>query len=312
MRCGVIGTGALGRGIVASLARAGLPGARARPRRGAAAAGGARRRRGGRVGRRAVAAGCGRDPPDPARLARDLRGRGRDRRRPRRRQRRRSSSAPSRPRRRSSSAGGSPRAASTCSTARSAAGPSRAEAGELAVMVGGDPAVVRARPAGARRDRQRRRPRRAARARPDREAREQPDGRRDRRGRSPRGSRSRPRPAPTSQRVHEAIAGGSGSSWILREWVPETVFADDYARRFSLDLMCKDMRHHQRVRRRSSGVPVPGRRGRARRVRARRGAGATATTTSAARSSCTPRRRAPISAARALTARHLSCHMQQW
>jgi 3-hydroxyisobutyrate dehydrogenase-like beta-hydroxyacid dehydrogenase len=43
------------------------------------------------------------------------------------------------------------------------------------------------------------------------------------------------------QRVSEAIAGGSGSSWILREWVPETVFAGDYTRRFSLDLMCKDM-----------------------------------------------------------------------
>jgi 2-hydroxy-3-oxopropionate reductase len=43
------------------------------------------------------------------------------------------------------------------------------------------------------------------------------------------------------KRVAEAIGGGSGSSWILREWVPETVFAGDYARRFSLDLMCKDM-----------------------------------------------------------------------
>jgi 2-hydroxy-3-oxopropionate reductase len=43
------------------------------------------------------------------------------------------------------------------------------------------------------------------------------------------------------QRVAEAIGGGSGSSWILREWIPETLFAGDYARRFSLDLMCKDM-----------------------------------------------------------------------
>ena len=41
--------------------------------------------------------------------------------------------------------------------------------------------------------------------------------------------------------VCEAIAGGSGSSWILREWIPETVFRGDYARRFSLDLMLKDM-----------------------------------------------------------------------
>ena len=43
-------------------------------------------------------------------------------------------------------------------------------------------------------------------------------------------------------RVVDAIAGGSGSSWILREWVPETVLRGDYARRFSLDLMSKDMR----------------------------------------------------------------------
>lgn len=41
--------------------------------------------------------------------------------------------------------------------------------------------------------------------------------------------------------ISEAIAGGSGSSWILREWIPETVFRGDYDRRFSLDLMRKDM-----------------------------------------------------------------------
>jgi 3-hydroxyisobutyrate dehydrogenase-like beta-hydroxyacid dehydrogenase len=43
-------------------------------------------------------------------------------------------------------------------------------------------------------------------------------------------------------RVVDAIAAGSGSSWILREWIPETVLRGDYARRFSLDLMRKDMR----------------------------------------------------------------------
>ena len=59
------------------------------------------------------------------------------------------------------------------------------------------------------------------------------------------------------QRVSEAIAGGSGSSWILREWVPETVFAGDYARRFSLDLMCKDMRIISAFAE-ELGVPVPG------------------------------------------------------
>jgi 3-hydroxyisobutyrate dehydrogenase-like beta-hydroxyacid dehydrogenase len=41
--------------------------------------------------------------------------------------------------------------------------------------------------------------------------------------------------------VCEAVAGGSGSSWILREWIPETVFRGDYSRRFSLELMAKDM-----------------------------------------------------------------------
>ena len=41
--------------------------------------------------------------------------------------------------------------------------------------------------------------------------------------------------------VCEAVAGGSGSSWILREWIPDTVFRGDYARRFSLELMAKDM-----------------------------------------------------------------------
>jgi 3-hydroxyisobutyrate dehydrogenase len=44
------------------------------------------------------------------------------------------------------------------------------------------------------------------------------------------------------ERVCEAIAGGSGSSWILREWIPETVLAGDYRRRFSVDLMRKDLR----------------------------------------------------------------------
>jgi 3-hydroxyisobutyrate dehydrogenase-like beta-hydroxyacid dehydrogenase len=43
------------------------------------------------------------------------------------------------------------------------------------------------------------------------------------------------------ERVCEAIAGGSGSSWILREWIPETVLAGDYRRRFSVDLMRKDL-----------------------------------------------------------------------
>ena len=43
------------------------------------------------------------------------------------------------------------------------------------------------------------------------------------------------------ERVCAAVAGGSGSSWILREWIPETVFRGDYERRFSVALMRKDM-----------------------------------------------------------------------
>lgn len=44
------------------------------------------------------------------------------------------------------------------------------------------------------------------------------------------------------ERVCDAIAGGSGSSWILSEWIPETVLRGDYRRRFSVDLMRKDLR----------------------------------------------------------------------
>ena len=43
------------------------------------------------------------------------------------------------------------------------------------------------------------------------------------------------------ERVCDAVAGGSGSSWILREWIPDTVFRGDYERRFSVALMRKDM-----------------------------------------------------------------------
>jgi 3-hydroxyisobutyrate dehydrogenase-like beta-hydroxyacid dehydrogenase len=58
------------------------------------------------------------------------------------------------------------------------------------------------------------------------------------------------------RRVAEAIGGGSGSSWILREWIPETLFAGDFARRFSLDLMCKDMGIISAMAG-ELGVPVP-------------------------------------------------------
>jgi len=43
-------------------------------------------------------------------------------------------------------------------------------------------------------------------------------------------------------RVCEAVERGSGGSWILSEWIPETVLQGDYERRFSAGLMCKDLR----------------------------------------------------------------------
>ncbi len=44
------------------------------------------------------------------------------------------------------------------------------------------------------------------------------------------------------ERAREAIAGGSGGSWILSEWLPRTVLSDPDATHFAIDLMCKDMR----------------------------------------------------------------------
>ena len=43
------------------------------------------------------------------------------------------------------------------------------------------------------------------------------------------------------ERAREAIAGGSGGSWILEHWLPGTAFRGDYRRRFGVDLMCKDL-----------------------------------------------------------------------
>jgi 3-hydroxyisobutyrate dehydrogenase len=58
------------------------------------------------------------------------------------------------------------------------------------------------------------------------------------------------------ERVCAAVAGGSGSSWILREWIPETVFRGDYERRFSIDLMRKDLRLIETLAD-ELGVPAP-------------------------------------------------------
>lgn len=42
-------------------------------------------------------------------------------------------------------------------------------------------------------------------------------------------------------RVREAVAGGSGGSWILTNWLPATLDGD-FSARFATSLMCKDMR----------------------------------------------------------------------
>ena len=43
-------------------------------------------------------------------------------------------------------------------------------------------------------------------------------------------------------KVREAIGGGSGSSWILEEWMPRTVLAGKTEAHFAVRLMSKDMR----------------------------------------------------------------------
>lgn len=43
------------------------------------------------------------------------------------------------------------------------------------------------------------------------------------------------------ERTCRAIAAGSGGSWILANWIPETALRGDYRRRFGVDLMCKDL-----------------------------------------------------------------------
>lgn len=43
------------------------------------------------------------------------------------------------------------------------------------------------------------------------------------------------------ERTCRALAGGSGGSWILANWIPETALRGDYRRRFGVELMCKDL-----------------------------------------------------------------------
>ena len=42
-------------------------------------------------------------------------------------------------------------------------------------------------------------------------------------------------------KVREAIAGGSGASWILNDWLPRTVLAGRLDADFAVELMVKDM-----------------------------------------------------------------------
>jgi len=42
-------------------------------------------------------------------------------------------------------------------------------------------------------------------------------------------------------KVREAIAGGSGASWVLSDWLPRTVFAGRVEADFAVELMVKDM-----------------------------------------------------------------------
>lgn len=43
-------------------------------------------------------------------------------------------------------------------------------------------------------------------------------------------------------RIRAAIAGGSGSSWILEQWMPRTILAGRTEADFAVRLMCKDLR----------------------------------------------------------------------
>jgi 3-hydroxyisobutyrate dehydrogenase-like beta-hydroxyacid dehydrogenase len=43
------------------------------------------------------------------------------------------------------------------------------------------------------------------------------------------------------ERTRQAIAGASGSSWILDEWIPRTILSDPSQTHFAVELMVKDM-----------------------------------------------------------------------
>jgi 3-hydroxyisobutyrate dehydrogenase-like beta-hydroxyacid dehydrogenase len=57
------------------------------------------------------------------------------------------------------------------------------------------------------------------------------------------------------ERTLEAIAGASGSSWILDTWIPRTILADPSQTHFAVELMAKDMRLVRELAE-ANGVPL--------------------------------------------------------
>jgi 3-hydroxyisobutyrate dehydrogenase-like beta-hydroxyacid dehydrogenase len=57
------------------------------------------------------------------------------------------------------------------------------------------------------------------------------------------------------ERTLEAIAGASGSSWILDTWIPRTILADPGQTHFAVDLMAKDMGLVRKLAE-ANGVPL--------------------------------------------------------
>lgn len=56
--------------------------------------------------------------------------------------------------------------------------------------------------------------------------------------------------------LHEVVRISSGSNWVVENWLTETTLADDYAPRFSLDLLHKDVSLFARTAD-DAAVPVP-------------------------------------------------------
>jgi 3-hydroxyisobutyrate dehydrogenase len=59
-----------------------------------------------------------------------------------------------------------------------------------------------------------------------------------------------------AETLADVVRSSSGGNWLLENWLPLTTFADDYAPRFALDLMDKDVRLFAQTAQ-DLGVPVP-------------------------------------------------------